>query len=132
MFCMIYSAVFYGLERFVGGKGRWRDVQTATAAAMLPGVAKLILWLMQLAVFREEAWMELTFRIDSSFFLLVAYFFFLLLDLILTVWAIVILAGAVSEAHEISPWKGFLLVLIGILLIWVVFKCGFNIVLMPI
>jgi hypothetical protein len=114
LFCVIYSAVFYGLERFVGGKGRWRDVQTATAAAMLPGVAKLILWLMQLAVFREEAWMELTFRIDSSFFLLVAYFFFLLLDAILTVWAIVILAGAVSEAHEFPLWKGWLLVLTGI------------------
>ena len=132
LFWMIYGAVFYGLGRLVGGKGRWQDVQTAMAAAMVPGMAKLILWLMQLALFREEAWMELTFRIDSSFFLLVAYFFFLLLDVILTVWAIVILSGAVSEAHEISLWKGWLLVLIGIPLVWVLFKYGFNIVLMPI
>ncbi len=132
LFWMIYSALFYGLGRLFRGTGRWQDVQLAMAAAMMPGVAKLILWLMQLAVFREEAWSELTPRIDSSFFLLLAYFLFLLLDAILIVWTIVIIAGALSEAHEISLWKGLLLVLIGIPLIWVLFKYGLNIVLMPI
>ena len=43
-----------------------------------------------------------------------------------------IVAGALSVAHEFSLWKGFLLVLIGIPLIWVLFKYGLNIVLMPI
>jgi Yip1 domain len=132
LFWMIYSGLFYGLGRLFRGTGRWQDVQLAMAAAMVPGVAKLILWLMQLAVFREEAWSELTFRIDSSFFLLLAYFFFLLLDAILIVWTIVIIAGALSEAHEFSLWKGLLLVLIGIPLVWVLFKYGLNIVLMPI
>jgi hypothetical protein len=95
-------------------------------------MAKLVFWLMQLAVFRDEAWSELTPRIDSSFFLLVAFFLFLFIDLVLIVWTIVILAGAVSEAHGFSLWKGFLLVLFGIPLVWVLFKYGFNIVIMPI
>src|SRR5690606_17832258 len=69
---------------------------------------------------------------DSSFFLLLAYFFFLFLDAVLIVWTIVIVVGALSEAHEFALWKGFLLVLIGIPLIWVLFKYGLNIVLMPI
>ena len=132
LFGMIYSALFYGLGRLFRGTGRWQEVQLAVAAAMVPGVAKLILWLMQLAVFREEAWSELTPRIDYSFFLLLAYFFFLLLDAVLIVWTIVVVAGALSEAHEFALWKGFLLVLIGIPLIWVLFKYGLNIVLMPI
>ena len=56
-------------------------------------------------------------RIDYSF-LLLAYFFFLLLDAVLIVWTIVF-RRCVVEAHEFSLWKGFLLVLIGIPLIWV-------------
>lgn len=132
LFWMIYSALFYGLGRLFRGTGRWQDVQLAVAAAMVPGVAKLILWLMQLAVFREEAWTIWTPRIHFSFFLLLAYFFFLFLDAILMVWTVVIIAGALSEAHEFSLWKGFLLVLVGIPLVWVLFKYGLNIVLMPI
>jgi hypothetical protein len=132
LFWMIYSALFYGLGRLFRGTGRWQEVQLAMAAAMVPGVAKLILWLMQLAVFREEAWTIWTPRIHFSFFLLLAYFFFLFLDAILMVWTVVIIAGALSEAHEFSLWKGFLLVLVGIPLVWVLFKYGLNIVLMPI
>ncbi|SFG59998.1 Yip1 domain-containing protein [Planifilum fulgidum] len=132
LFWMIYSALFYGLGRLFRGTGRWLEVQLAMAAAMVPDVAKLILWLMQLAVFREEAWTIWTPRIHFSFFLLLAYFFFLFLDAILMVWTVVIIAGALSEAHEFSLWKGFLLVLVGIPLVWVLFKYGLNIVLMPI
>jgi Yip1 domain len=55
MFWMIYSGVFFGLGRLCRRTGRWRDVQSAVAAATVPGMAKLVFWLMQLAVFRDEA-----------------------------------------------------------------------------
>jgi hypothetical protein len=131
LFWMIYSGVFFGLGRLCRGRGRWRDVQSAVAAAMVPSTAKLVFWMMQLVIFGEETWKEFTPRIDTSFFLLVAFFFFLLIDLIFTVWTIVILAGAVSAAHRFPLWMGILMVFFGVPLVWAVFKYGFNIVIMP-
>ncbi|MFC4075491.1 YIP1 family protein [Salinithrix halophila] len=128
---LLFSGLFYGVGKVFKGQASWRDMQIAVAFSLIPYVFKLLLWMVQLLLFGDEMFTDFTPRIDDSFFLTLFYLFFLLIQVILTIWYVVLLFFAVGEAHRFSTWIGLPVTLISVGLIWIVSKYVFDIVLYP-
>src|ERR1035441_9192339 len=103
-----FSGLGYLLGRLLGGKGTFRDLQTAYAwsyppaciAIMVLQVSQIPTWLrmmagetntMALLTVPQMAW-----RGSGRF-----------LSLLLNLWTLVLLVVNVSEAHKISKWRSF-------------------------
>ncbi|SDW90042.1 Yip1 domain-containing protein [Marininema mesophilum] len=129
---MILTSLFYGLGKVFKGEASWREMQTAVAVSFTPYLFKLGLWMIQLILFGNEMFTTLSPRIDHSFFLTLFYLLIFLLDAIITVWYLILLIFAVSEAHQFSAWVGFIITLVAMGCIWFVSQYIFNLTLFPI
>ncbi|WP_169713833.1 YIP1 family protein, partial [Paludifilum halophilum] len=128
---LLYGVLFWGVGKLFGGQATWQEMQGAVAWAMIPYIAKLILWYLRALFFQEETFTLYTPTIENSLLLLFLYFFFLVLDVLFTLWFYGILFKSVAEAHRFSFWKGAPVVLISIAVLWVALKYGANLVIMP-
>ncbi|EGK09939.1 hypothetical protein HMPREF9374_2742 [Desmospora sp. 8437] len=94
-------------SRLLGGKADWAETRIAVAWATLPLIAKLLLWIPQLALFGKEMFTEQTPVLDSSPVLMLLFLLFWMVDMSLNVWFFVTLSKALGEVHRFSAWQGF-------------------------
>jgi hypothetical protein len=127
----VYSWIFWGAGRLIGGQASWKIMHWTMAWAVIPYVAKLLLWYGRAMFFGEETFTLYTPNIDNSPLLLVLYFLFFFLDSLLTLWFYGILMKSVAEAHQFSFWKGAATVLFSLTFLWIVLKYVFGFVYMP-
>ncbi len=127
----LYSWIFWGAGRLLGGEAEWKEMHRALAWAVLPYVVKLFLWYTQALAFGEETFTLYTPTIDNSVPLLLLYFLFFFLDVLLTIWFYGILIKTVAEVHDFSAWKGAAVVFLSLAILWLVLKYIVGFVYMP-
>lgn len=110
-FVISWLAYWIG-SRWFHGDGDWEESRTAIAWAGIPFIAKLILWIPQLFLFRLDNFTTESPLLDTSVGLSVLFWVFGLIDLILTIGYFVILSKSIGEVHGVSSILGFGIVLL--------------------
>ncbi len=131
LFWLLYSSLFWGIGKLMGGTGEWGEMRIAVAWASLPFVGKLLIWSWQILFFQEEMFMSDTPTIDGSTSLKLVFMLLILCDLILNVWYFLHLGKSVGEVHEFSAWRGGLVIFLSLVILWCFFYFALNILIFP-
>lgn len=117
---------------WIGGRGDRDRIKTAMAWASVPSVCSLAIWIPQIVLFGSDMFTEQTPRIDSQPQLLMAFWAMAVADVVLGLWAIVLLCNTVAEVQGFrSAWRGLLnLLLAGLAFLVGVFSIVIAVVLM--
>lgn len=127
----LYSGLFWGIGKLLGGTGEWREMRITVAWASLPFVGKLMIWCWQILLFQEEMFTSDTPSIDGSAPLKLFYILLILCDLILNVWYFLHLSKSIGEVHQYSAWRGGLVIFFGLVVLWCFFYFGLDILIFP-
>lgn len=107
--------IFWIGNRLFHGDGEWEEVRIAMAWSGIPFIAKLILWIPQLLLFRMDNFTTFSPLLDASVGLSVLFWIFGLLDLVLTIWYFVVLSKSIGEVHGVSALLGFGIILLSMI-----------------
>lgn len=91
--------------RWLGGQGSALHIRTAMAWGSAPIVWGLLLWIPLLLVFGQELFATETPLMDSSLGLLALYLGFALLDIVISVWALVAFLHCLGQVQGFSAWR---------------------------
>ncbi|RCW44922.1 YIP1 family protein [Paenibacillus prosopidis] len=107
---------------WLGGAGTSAELRVAvTRGINVPVIMVGILWIPELLLFGQELFTTEMPRVDASPILTGLYYFFLGIEVILSVWSIIIALKAIGEAHRFSAWKALWSVIIpGIILVFII------------
>ncbi len=116
------------LVRLVGrglfkGRGSFLEVRAAVSWATVPYLVNLAIWVIFLGIFGMA--------IFSPYFILInipVIEIALIIQLVTTVWSVVVLSQALGEVQKFSAWKGFFSVLLSWLIVVVVVCTVFFII----
>ena len=93
---------------WIGGLGNREHIKTAMAWAYVPSVCALPLWIPQLLLFGSDMFTEATPRLEAQPSLLAPFLAILLAEMVLAIWAFVLLCNTVAEVQGYgSAWRGF-------------------------
>lgn len=113
--------------KWIGGKATARQIRTALAWAGVPHVGLVISWLLKIAIFGRELFVDLTPRIESDATVAAVSIGFVLVDLTLVTWLVVLNLKCLGQAQGFSAWKALgnvilatLLVVVLVLLLFIV------------
>jgi len=87
----------------MGGRASATEVRAAIAWSAIPTIFATILWVPQLALFGTDLFTSMAPRI---YFNPSLYLFFSIVQLVLGLWAFVLLLKTLGEIHGFSAWKG--------------------------
>jgi hypothetical protein len=105
----IYSHLIRWTGTWLGGKAPREHVRTAIAWSSVPAVFALPLWIPELLLFGSEMFTQATPRLDANPALAIPLLVMGLLELVLGVWAFVLLCNTVAEVQGFhSAWRGLL------------------------
>ena len=136
--CAIISPIWGVLGLFLGGyllrtTGGWlggsasvREVRAAIAWGGIPMIWLGLLWIPSIALFGDENFTSATPRLDNDPALASAMLFLAGLELIGSIWAIVISLKCLGQAHKFSAWRALGSVLLMILVLVAVFVVPFG------
>ena len=92
---------------WIGGTASRQHIQTAIAWASVPVVFALPLWIPLLLLFGSDMFTEQTPRLDAQPLLLVPFLACALAEIVLGVWAFVLLCNTIAEVQGFrSAWRG--------------------------
>ena len=93
--------------RWIGGQASRRNLLAALAWAYVPQVATLPLWLLAIAIFREELFRDVTPRLEASLVLLGIMLAFGVVQAVAGIWSLVISCNTIAEVQGFrSAWAG--------------------------
>ena len=112
----VWSALCFWTGKWIGGKSSFSNVRTAVAWSNVPHVVTVVLWLGLALVYKGQlfngeyvnefvVWKEL-FLVGTGF-----------IQLICSIWSLVILVNGLAQVQGFSGWKGILNMLLPILLV---------------
>jgi hypothetical protein len=119
----IGGALYRWSGSWLGGQASSEEVRAAIAWSSIPTIFILPLWIPELLLFGEELFTKSTPRLDANPFLAVILFGFLAIELIVGVWAFVILLKSLGEVNKFSAWKALGSLILGTLVILVPILC---------
>jgi hypothetical protein len=108
---------------WLGGEASSQEVRAAIAWSSVPSIWAMLLWIPYLAIFREEMFTSAMPRIESSLLLLLLLLGFGLVEIVIGLWAFVILLKCLGEVHRFSAWRALGASVLGGLLIASPFLC---------
>lgn len=108
---------------WIGGRASSEEVRAAMAWSSIPTICTLPLWILELLIFGEELFTSSTPRIDANPFLFIILLPLAVIELILSVWAFVLLLQSLGEVHQFSAWKALASLILGTLVIVVPLLC---------
>jgi hypothetical protein len=115
----IATALFSWTGKWIGGVGTYQQIRAAVAWSNMPSVVNIAIWMINIAVFGVRI-----FRSDfvETQFVgneLSIIFMTALVQLVIAVWAFVIMLKALGEVQGFSAWKALLNILIPIFVIFI-------------
>lgn len=116
----IGSAFCYWTGRWIGGRGSFTNVRAAVAWSNVPNVVTIAMWVLLFIVFREDLFngaFATTTVLSKQILLLCAG----VVQLVMAIWAIVILVKGLAQVHGFSSWKGLLNVVLAVLFFIAIF-----------
>lgn len=115
----IATALFFWTGKWIGGIGTYQQIRAAVAWSNIPSVVNILIWFVNIAAFGSRI-----FRsdfIDTPFVgnELGLIFMTSLVQLIVAVWAFIMILKALGEVQGFSAWKALLNIIIPLLVIFV-------------
>jgi hypothetical protein len=98
------SLCYWLIGKLFKGKGTLKETMMASAWAFIPIVLSLLLWIPDLQILGERAFSAIPSSITP--FEGIVIIFSAILELVFSIWYVVILVKAIAEAHHFSFWKG--------------------------
>ncbi|QDV61650.1 Yip1 family protein [Crateriforma conspicua] len=93
---------------WIGGVASREHIKTAIAWASVPSIAALPLWIPQIVLFGSDLFTQETPGLEAQPMLLIPFLAFALVELVLGVWAFVLLCNTIAEVQGFrSAWRGF-------------------------
>jgi hypothetical protein len=117
------GALFRWTGSWLGGQASSEEVRAAIAWSSVPTIFILPLWIPELLIFGEELFTSSTPRMEANPLLAIILLGFLLIEIVVGVWAFVVLLQSLGEVHRFSAWKAFGAVILGILVVLVPILC---------
>ncbi len=117
------GALFRWTGSWLGGQASSEEVRAAIAWSSVPTIFILPLWIPELLIFGEELFTSSTPRIESNPLLAIILLGFALIEIVVGIWAFVVLLKSLGEVHRFSAWRAFGAVILGILVILVPILC---------
>jgi hypothetical protein len=110
--------------KMLGGKGSFQEVRASLAWSNVPNFVTVVMWFVLLSVFGTvvftKGFSEMQFVGYQSGIL----FLIMLLEVIISIWGLVILVNALAEVQQFSIWKAIVNVVIPfvgmVAIIWLV------------
>ena len=99
--------IMHWISHKLGGIASRDEIKAAIAWAWVPIVILLPLWIVKIIFFRHELFLSNTPIIDSQPILSTLFGFFTFIDLIISIWSLLILYVTLSEVNKFSTWRGF-------------------------
>jgi hypothetical protein len=97
------SLLYWSIGKLFKGTGTLREIMTASAWAFIPIVLSLILWIPDLQILGDGAFSAIPSAITP--FEGIVIIFSAIVELVFSIWYVVILVKAIAEAHQFSAWK---------------------------
>lgn len=115
----IGAALIRWTGSWIGGRGTVENLRAAVAWANVPILWIFPLWLIEIAVFREELFTTATPRLDANPSLAMLLVGLGVLEIIAGIWGFVLMLKTVGEVQGFSAWKalGNLLLVLLVLLV---------------
>lgn len=101
----IGSFLFRWVGSWLGGEASTQEIRAAIAWAGVLSIWSLLLWVPELALFGQELFTTATPRIDASPLLAVTLLGFSIAEIILGLWALVVLLKCLAQVQGYSAWK---------------------------
>lgn len=113
----ISSALIYWTGKWIGGKASFYPVRAAVSWSNVPNVVTILFWIAWIVQFKSQLFLETfaTQRAESVGFMVVG-----LVQMVLSVWSLIILVKGVAQVQGFSAWKGLLNVLIPFFMVGIV------------
>lgn len=115
----LMAGLLYWTGKWIGGKGSFEEVRGAVTWSSAPSVVTIAIWVINLLMFGKFVF--------SAGFVLMPIFggqlamvaIISILQLVVAIWAFIILLKTVAEAQLFSAWKGLLNVIIPLAIIFI-------------
>jgi hypothetical protein len=119
----IGGALFRWTGSWLGGQASPEEVRAAIAWSSVPTIFILPLWIPELLIFGEELFTSSTPRIESNPILAILLLGFAAIEIVIGIWAFVVLLKSLGEVHRFSAWRAFGAVILGTLVILIPILC---------
>lgn len=117
----IGTALIYWTGKWIGGQGTFYPIRAAVSWSNVPNTVIIATWGVLIFLFRNQLFVKgfPQETLGTPNLLLITVL--MLLQLTMSIWAIVILVKELAEVQGFSAWKGLLNVIIPIVIIFVAF-----------
>jgi hypothetical protein len=115
----IGGALYRWSGSWLGGQASSEEVRAAIAWSSVPTIFILPLWIPKLLLFDEEMFTKATPKLDANPFLAIIFLGFVAIEVIVGIWAFVVLMKSLGEVQKFSAWKALGSVILGTLVILV-------------
>jgi hypothetical protein len=119
----IGGALFRWTGSWLGGQASSEEVRAAIAWSSVPTIFIMPLWIPELLIFGEELFTSSTPRMESNPILAILLLGFAAIEIVIGIWAFVVLLKSLGEVHRFSAWRAFGAVILGILVILIPILC---------
>jgi hypothetical protein len=93
--------------KWIGGAGNREHIKTAIAWASVPTVFALLLWIPLILLFGSDMFTAETPHLDAQPMLMIPFFTIAFLEIVLSLWAFVLLCNTIAEVQGFrSAWYG--------------------------
>ncbi|GGB03606.1 Yip1 family protein [Agarivorans gilvus] len=113
------GALIRWVGSWLGGEASAQEIRAAIAWASVLTIWGLLLWLPELALFGQDLFTTATPKIDASLSLGFALLGFSLVEIILGLWALVVLLKCLGQVQGFSVWKALANLVLAFLVIMV-------------
>lgn len=112
----LYSLFIFWIGKLFKGQASWKETSHAFAWGQVPLLGPLLIsWPLHFYLFREELFTSNQVYLDSQQMML--YYTATGVDVIFSLWYIIVLSQAIGASHKFSSWKGFVTFLLSVLFI---------------
>jgi len=124
----IYAAMMNWTGKWFNGQGDTKSLLRMMSYAMFPSIITLVLLIPQIAIFGNGIFQSEIDLYVNGFSSMIAFCIFIFVEIVLTIWSVVIFVIGISEIQKISIGKSILnMILPGIIIITPFVLIGFLI-----
>ncbi|MCT4586398.1 MAG: YIP1 family protein [Carboxylicivirga sp.] len=114
----LYAAMLSWTGKWLNGQGNTKSILRMTAYSMIPSILSLVLLVPQVALFGNGIFQSEMDLYENNLLASIVFYFCLVLEIIFSIWTIVIFVIGISEVQKLSIGKSILnMILPGIILI---------------
>jgi hypothetical protein len=115
----VAGALFYWTGKWIGGTGSFLNVRAAVAWSNVPSLINALIWIVLMWEFGSRIFMKQFVNTPFVGGELAVIFFTSIIQVIIAIWAFIMLLKSLGEVQGFSAWKALLNVLIPIVVIFI-------------